>query len=262
MHDSIAIAFPNLIDSASLGGGSWSPGLARLKTRATGDRARSTSLSTDATVIDVDLQAASSIVAVAIAGHNASASAQWSIRASTVDTGGGDALDTGAMSCWRLALRHRSLNVIHTLAEPITARYLRIAFSDTGNTDGALELGRLFIGGGWIPAHGPHHSGFTPRPIDLTEMVELESGARQYNVRGRRRAHDVSFSYMTRTDGDTAFDLQMAAGISGELLWSPFPGDQVQSQRYGFIGTFRELTPIEWPWPRINGAAVRVEQTL
>lgn len=261
-NTSIAVAYPNLIDAATLSGGSWALPLTKLQTRATSDRARSTNTAEASTVINVDLGAVVNVVGLAIAGHNAGAAAEWAISGSTVASGSADAIDTGPMPCWRLATRHRSLNLIYTLAEPVPVRYLRLAFDDTANPDGYLELGRLFIGGGWMPAHGPGHAGFQPRPIDLSETVELEGGARQYNVRGRRRAHDVTFPYVLRADADEFFDLQLAAGLTGEILWSPFPGDQEQSQRYGFIGTFRELSAIEWPWPRINGTAVRVEQTL
>ena len=253
------IAYPNLIDGATLYGGSWGGTLGRLGTRNTGEVARSVGTASVATVVVVDLGAVRSIGAIAIGPHNLSSAAQWRIKCSAMTAGGTDAHDSGVMPCWHIDPRPRGY-AMHVLPQDIDARYLRIEISDELNPAGAIEIARIFVGRGLRVEHGDAVRGYSHGIADPSDVVLTESGSKAFGRRLPVRSQRLVLPLMSTHEGDAMYDLMLSAGLVGEVLWAPDASDAARAQRYGFIGTFRELSPIEYPYPRHHSLAIHLEE--
>lgn len=253
------IAFPNQVDAASLYGGSWGGTLSRLRTRNTGEIARSVGTSGVATVITVDLGSARSIGVVAIGPHNLSPSAQWRIKCSAVTAGATDGHDSGVLPCWYIDPRPRAY-VMHVLPRDINARYLRIELADELNPDGLVEAARLFVGAGLRVEHGDGVRGYAHGISDPSDVLAMDSGSKAFGRRLPVRSQRLVLPLMSMQEGDVMYDLMLSAGLVGEVLWAPDASDPARSQRYGFLGTFRELSPIEYPYPRHQSLALHLEE--
>lgn len=259
---SVYISYPNLIDSAaSIYGGSWGGTLARIGTRKFGEVARTVGTSSVASVIVVDLGAAKTIAVVALAAHNLSAAAQWRLKLGTSVPGGTDAHDSGEQPCWSIT-PGPGYCVLYSLPTAVTARYLRIEISDELNPAGAIEIGRAFVGGKFQPALDAQRGGFAAQVDDKSEVVAMDNDAETFAVRRKVRSHSFTLQAATDEEGDSAHELMMSAGLTGEVFFCPFPSDPARAQRYGFIGRMRQLSPVEWPYKGYRSLAFSVKESI
>lgn len=255
------ISYPNLIDGAALYGGSWAGTLGRVATRNTGEVAVSVGTSSVATTIVVDLGAVRSVGAIAMGPHNLSESAVWQIKASAVTAGAVDAFDTGEVPVWHIDA-HPTGYAMHVLSADVSLRYLRIQISDELNPAGAIRIARLFAGPGLRVENGDHVRGYSHGLNDPSEILQMDSGSKAFGRRQVVRSQRLVLPLMSTNEADAMYDVMLQAGLVGEILWAPDAGDPARAQRYGFIGTFRELSPIEYPYPRHQGLALHLEEFI
>jgi hypothetical protein len=263
----VALCFPNLADSANLSAslteGSWVNGsMTRLQQRDFSAVARTTDALNASTILQGSLgSTAVPIDCIAIVKHNLGNGAKWKIKLGTT-AGGAEVLDTGWMDCWQITARGSRYPVAWAPGVSFTARYFRIEFDDDANSDGYVEMGRLFIGRSMQLEQNAVRDGFGLRFGDLSEVQTMQSGAEQFARADIAREYTFEMPVLTDAEGDSVADLMLSAGITGELFWCPFPGRADKVQRYGFIGRFRELTTIEWPYSYYRKAAFAVKESI
>lgn len=267
----ILIGWPNRAPSAQLSGGAWQSALplANLTTREPWRVARSVNLLAASTRLDADLGQLRSLRAFALGNHNLSQQARWRIQLGTAP-GLADVYDSAWQAVWALSfdgdlLEWESLSfwegvvddpgayasypypALHVLPDWANARYLRVLIDDPANPAGYVQIGQLFAGGGLQPRYSASY-GLQDSWIDKTEVQETESGYAFADPRRRRRRVQFATEHLSLTEAAVAHELQRRQGLWGEVLWVPYPGNQAESQRYGFIGRMTELSAIEYPY--------------
>lgn len=153
-------------------------------------------------------------------------------------------------------------NVIKAF-DAISARYLTVEVSDTANSDGYVEIGRLFVGGGFQPAINAEQGSLKHGREDLSTVVRSQSGKRFY-TRQTPLPRWVQFVMpgLTTAEGDQLHEMEAAVGITEEVLYVTDPADMAKSQRYGFLGQMRELSPMEYPLMDVASRAFQIDEKL
>lgn len=264
----ILLSYNNRSDVATLSGGSWlaSLPLTNLQDRRLGKVARSSNALTTSTTFDIDLGASATypIGVYALVAHNLSASATVRIRASGDPTFATSLYDSGTVSAWPAGLIPTSLlewensnfwlgtisdqaragfrspyvciNTARTLA-----RYHRVSISDTTNTDGYCQLGRLFLADIWSPTYN-YQSGASLGWSDPTVIDTSVGGTRYYDQRNRYRTFTFRLGWVTQTEAYTqAMEMQRLVGMSGEVLVIPDSADATNGLRRNFLGRMSSL---------------------
>lgn len=145
-----------------------------------------------------------------------------------------------------------------------TVRYGTVEIEDTANPDGYVELGQLFVAGGFQPGEerNAEYQGFGDGRTDLSTSVKSVGGQKYSTARRRPRTVDFNFPILTQAEGDHLDEMMAEVGTTEDVLYVPDPADAAKSQRYGFLGTLRELTPLEYPFFDKRAMPLRLEQKL
>jgi len=143
-----------------------------------------------------------------------------------------------------------------------TARYGTVEIDDTTNTATYVQLGQLFIAGGFQPTENAEQQGFADGRTDLSSSVKSVGGQKYGTARRRPRTVDFSFPMLTLEEGDHLDEMMAEVGTTEDVLYVPDPSDAAKSQRYGFLGTLRELSPLEYPLADKRAVPLRMEQKL
>lgn len=263
----ILISWPNRIDTATLSGGSWGLPLTNLQNRDQWLVARSNGLSTSDTKFDIDFGVIRNVRAVALANHNLSQTATWRISLGTT-AGGTDIYTSNWQSVWMITfdsdlmewedasvwegvvdqdyLNHPYLAVF-VLPDWYNTRYVTIEIADTSNIDGYVDIGRVFVGGGFTPRYNPEY-GLQDSWEDKTEIVEMASGATHAVVKKRYRKVQFVLPWLSQTEAAIVYEIQRRQGVYGEILYIPDLSDQQLNQRYGMLGRLTEMSAIEYPF--------------
>jgi hypothetical protein len=146
--------------------------------------------------------------------------------------------------------------------DPTTVRYGTVEIEDNANPDGYVELGQLFVAGGFQPEHNAEYQGFGDGRTDLSSSVKSVGGQKYSTARRRPRTVDFNFPILTQDEGDHLDEMMAEVGTTEDVLYVPDPADPAKSQRYGFLGTLRELTPLEYPFFDHRAMPLRLEQKL
>jgi hypothetical protein len=278
------LGWPNRIDDATLTGGSWDADLplANLKTRQITKVARTADDATASTKFLADLGEARSLLAFALVNHNLSSAAQWRVLLGTT-SGASDVYAGSWVNAWRLTFDTDMLEwgdsgwwegttdddaigapfaAIHVMAGFLTARYVTIEISDTSNPDTYVQIGRVFIGGGYWPTVNASHDGYSENWEDLSAITAADSGTEFYDERRRGRVVRFTLPYVSHADAATLYEMQRRLGTTGEVLWIPDVADAEAQQRYGFLGRLRQLSAIEYPWISARRAAFEIKEIL
>lgn len=281
-RNSVLIGWPNRAAGATLSSGSWT-GLSNLNNSNYWEVARSANAGPDNTVIDIDIGSVKALRAIALAAHNLSASASWRIKLGTT-AGASDIYDSGNQAVWAMAFDTESFvwedqfwwegytagddyqGSPHLACWPLpnwySARYARIEISDSSNPAGFVQIGRLFIGGGFQPELGCGYGKLSERWLDGSEVVASAAGDDLFVQRRRLREARFGLDHLTAgAEFQAVFEMQRRQGISGEVLFLPEPDSVAECQRRGFIGRMTELSPIEYPYYRHRGAGFVIKET-
>lgn len=258
----LGLFYPNRAPAATISGGSWLA--ARPVTKVASDDltdvARSTDATTASTKIRLDLGAAYPLRAVALAYTNLSDAATWVIKLGT-SAGAGDVLTTAALPAWSLATETalaaiganegglyylRRFHNIYVHTASLSARYVTIELTDTANAAGYVDVGRAFVAGGYVPTVDAEIGG-SDGIVSLSTLAQAESGAQWANSRRRLRRTSINLPERTQAEADILHDLMRYADTTEEVLYVTDTADMAKSQRYGFIGRLKELSPIQQP---------------
>lgn len=267
----VTFGYPNRTDEGTLSGGAWQPTLplANLKSRVTAKVARSADALEASTQWDIDFLSPRYIGALALLAHNISVSGTIRLRGSTTADFTGTVYDSAAVPCWPAGVIPQSLleweednfwlgtlsaearagyqaPYIHLFART-NARYWRIEISDTGNADGYVQIGRLFIADVWTPALNMSYGtalGYT----DKTQVDESLGGTEYFDTRKKTRLTRFNLDWMTSEEAYARLlEMTRLLGVSGELLLSPDSDDTTNQIRRAYIGRLNSMGALTHP---------------
>lgn len=152
--------------------------------------------------------------------------------------------------------------LIHILPSAVNMRYWKVEIGDTGNPDGYVQIGRLFLAQGWRP--GINYAFGAELGYQDPTLVETSlSGAEFFDVRSRYRAFGFELQFMTGAESyGYALELQRLAGISGEVLLVPDSDDAANMPRRAFVGRLQQLSTIPQVQPDAFRASFQIKELL
>lgn len=280
------LGFPNRTDAAMLSGGVWTGTLplANLQSRVIGKVARTLNTALASTTFDIDLGAGKKVQVLCLRNHNLSLAATYRITASPLASFATLTYDSGWLDVWPVVYPWGTLEweddnwwtgkytieetqgytveLDHLMPAMQVARYWRVEISDTSNTDGYVEIGRLFIGPVWQPKINMSY-GASVAWETKTGSGEAIGGSEYFQPRTPYRVAKFALNWMDQDEAfSQAFELQRRAGIDQEVLFIHDPDDTVHALRRRFLARLRTLSPIEYPHLNINSAAFEVKELL
>ena len=266
----ILLAYQNRTDEGALSGGSWlaSLPLVNLQNRLVQRVARSSAATLAATQFDMDFGSVKTIGVVALVVHNMSVGAKVRIRSDDAADFATPTYDSGWVDVWPSGMVPQDLleweednfwlgtlsanaragyqsPFIHVLSAPQTYRYWRVEVDDTTNTDGYVQIGRLFMSATWTPTvNYSYGAGLGYK--DTSPIEKSLSGAEYFDVQTKAREFSFTLEGLTDTEAyDVVLQLQRVAGISGEILQIPDLDDTTRIPARAYVGRLVDLQPID-----------------
>jgi hypothetical protein len=263
------LCYPNLIDDATLSSATaWvsTLPLANLQDRRLSVRARTDSVT--AAAIDINLGSAKAVWGLALCGHNLTVAATIRVRGSTVANFATTAYDSGSITAWPGITTQTEADgfvgysPVFTGAELVECRYWRIDVEDSLNPSGYLEVGRVFIGAGWVPQDPPSY-GWSIGYEDPTIIESSLGGCEYFDERPKYRILQAGLNYLTPAEyqGD-AMGMLRTLGTSGELMLIWDEADTDTHVRGSFLGRLRTLSAIENPNPLKHATALEIREII
>lgn len=265
------IGYQNRIDAATFGAyGSWSTTLplTNIKTRSLSRKARSTNAANSSTKLRFSLDSARVIGSVAIVNHNMQKNATWRYRVYS-DSGYSTLLyDSGTINVWPLmpygsyewedenfwdlqlsdeeiALFTKTLTYVpDTIA---SAQYYQIEFFDSTNTDGYVELGRIFVGSIYKPTLNMSLGASIGDETNTVVDVAL-SGAEFFDRRTSYRVAQFTLDHLTYNESIINGDIIKISGVDAEVVYIYDDNTALDLHRRAFLGRLRALSPISQPY--------------
>lgn len=273
-NGNVTICYPNRVVESTLAGGSWVSTLPlnNLKDRVIKKRARSVDLTAANTKFNATWTRARPISVIALAGHNFSTSATIQIK--IYDEAAMTTLlyDSGVVNVWPSIYESTDLeweydnfwlgtvndldrdnftplftHFVNIEATPI-AKYMTVEMFDTTNSDGYVEIGRLFFGDAWQPTlnaslglqFGYSTSTGVESTLDDTEYFDRRTPKRSVNFNLDHLVVNEAFGRV--------FDIQRQQGIDGEILFAYTKQDVLYSYERRFLGRLSQLDAIAEPY--------------
>lgn len=236
----------NKINDATLSAGSWTA-LDNVKNRKLYSLARSSNATTASTKFEIDLGSSLAIVCVSLHTHNLSSAATVTLKAGTT-AGASDVLNSTGNAAYSVtfdATRNFSTHYDVILDANVTARYWTVEITDTGNSDGYVEIGRVGVWQGLTPATN-FSWGVSYGIHDNSEIDHSLSGDFIFDQRTRKRTVNFTFDFLTDAERDQAHEILRYAGETGEVLF--YSG----SQAYDCLGRMRKLGALQRKSLNIN----------
>lgn len=268
----VFLGYPNLIDDATLSGGSWE-GDAPLTNLQSGDLSRwaySTDDANASTKLDLTFAAAVTTRVVAVPRSNLSQASR--IKATWGSSlGGAEVATTGWLDAWALTIgaggvswpasgslgaRFLTFVATPTLAA-VSAQYIRIELDDTANTTGRVSIARPWVGDGLVPAINASY-GLTDGMQDVSTINVALSGAVAANERHRLRKVALQLEHLTVAEATRVWAMQFDGGLAGEALYLLDLADRGPSQQYGFLGRLLDLVPLRFPRYRTRSIEIQM----
>lgn len=238
----------------ALSNGSWSSSLplTNLQDRRLHKVARSADALAASTKFDVDLGVARDVRVLAVLVPNITKSATPTIRwrGSTVSNFATSVYDSGTVSCWPTGMTAETVNGLNVWLTTIpsaaqTARYWRCELTDTGNTDGYLDVARAIIAGGFQPTVNMQYGAELGLEGTTTREV-TDGGAALYNARPVRRTFMGVLDDMTEAEALASFfAMQHQLGTSGQLFAVWDSADTTYLWQRAFLAVLREVSPLQ-----------------
>lgn len=251
------LGYANQIDASSLSGGSWDAGypLVNLQNRYLTQKARSADLLAASTVINIDLGTVQRIGLLALCSHNLSATATVRIQASSSDTMSPALYDSTAETIYSGTDYAKTF----PYAE---ARYWRISIDDASNAASFIELGRVFIGWRFRPEVNIEWSP-SLSVESRTNVMESLAGPEYFDERPNRRVWQAQWNWLTNNEAyQVLLELQRSQDVSGEVYLIENDEDASTQAQKWFLGRFRTLSAIEYPYVDRYSAGVEVGELL
>lgn len=280
---SIVIGYLNRIRAAVLTGGSWlaAAPLTELQTRSRARCARSSNALTTSTQFDIDLGSAMACQGFCIPAHNVSSAARWKITGGT-SAGATDVSDSGWINCQQVSdsagvfewgdsgfwegtgdqwLRNTH-PLIYIASTQLSARYWRIAFDDTANADGYVQVALPYVGPVLIPTFPDVYS----RPEGFTDYATFErspAGTTFAREGLKAKRTELDLARLTEEEARIFRGVMRRDGANADILWAPSATDAVAQQEYGFLGRITSgLDAIARSSARVHSVRITIEERL
>lgn len=273
-------------DAAAFSWGEWTAGLplSNLANQRLRKVARAASADPEDTRFRVTLPAAQSFRAMALGPMNVTTAYQYRIRSYgtgfsdvVYDSGwvkpfegsGGGPLDREWEDPWFwLGIEpyddpDRGIWLIHVFPEAVEARLWSVEIDDQYNTDGYVEIGRLFMPSAWSPsinyALGNNGLGFRNNALSSAAL----SGAKQFWRRINPRQFRCTIDYLPETEAfGEAYRFLQRVGYDGEVFVIPDPDDTTNIQKRSFLGTLLEMDPLSQAVFGHVGTGFQIEEII
>ncbi len=250
------LGYANQVDDAPVSGGSWETDypLTNIKTRYLYQRARSTDdLATSSTMV-IDTGENQTIGVVALVRHNISTNGTVRIRGYE-DSG----LTTLAYDSTALPV-YAGDDFAHAFT-PTAARYWQIVIDDGGNPDDYIEIGRVFIGWRFDPETCIDW-GASIGVESKTEVMEALAGPEYFDSRPNRRIVSGQWSWLTQAEAHGVYlNIMRQQDVEKEVFVMLDPTTNYPDQVW-FLGRFRTLNAIEWPYLDRHSVGVEIGEVL
>ena len=250
------LGYANQVDDAPVSGGSWETAypLTNIKTRYLFQRARSTSDLSSASTIVIDTGENQTIGLVALVRHNISTNGAVQILGYEDSALTELAFDSTALPIYPGG------EFAHAFT-PTSARYWKIIIDDGGNPDGYIELGRVFIGWRFDPevcADWDMSISVEPK----TTVIEALAGPEYFDSRPNRRVVTGKWSWLTQAEAHGVYlSIQREQDVEKEVYAMFDPSTQFPDQDW-FLGRFRTLSPISWPYVDRHSVGFEISEVL
>jgi hypothetical protein len=199
--------------------------------------------------IQADLGSAQVINLVALLFTNASATATWRVRAasSAAALTGTPGYDSGTVPMWASAgiPKEHDKHAMLWIPATVTYRYVRIDFTDTGNTDGFVRAGRLYISRALEPSYNfvyGSKQGFE----DPSERARLPGGQTVTTRRRQLPTFECTLRYLSPEEADTLTLIRLRQGASKDVLVCLDPNTtntrRNQQIHYGLLESGRTIS--------------------
>lgn len=152
--------------------------------------------------------------------------------------------------------------LVHLLPTAQVFRYWRVEISDATNSDGYVQVGRLFISSSWTPAIN-YTLGATLGYTDSSPVDRSLSGAEFFDVRSRAREFELGLDGLTDSEAyDYALQIQRLAGTTGEVLVVPDSADTSRVAIRSYLGRLVGLSPLEQVQQNRHRVGFRIRELL
>lgn len=282
------LAWGNQVDTATLTGGSWNTttyAQAYLKDYRISRPARTLNVLTTSTLVRFALAAPSYVGLVGLMHTNASVEAAYRLRLfsdagfTTVSYDSGQLdlypmgtipygqIPWGAPNWWTgrpLAeeVARFQRNIVHRLTNAQYAQWGELSVIDTGNADGYLQAGRLFVGQCMQPRYGLQAGKASLALTSRTVVQRARDGTPYFQQ--ERPDFSIPFSLDALDDNEAMrlLDLQAAVDVHGEVYVAWDTNQLAYAFRRQVFGRLQRLNPIEHPSFALRSAAFQVEGIL
>lgn len=270
----VTLCWPNRIDEASLSGGSWSATLPRdhLQTGAMAEVAESADLLLASTQFDITLPRFRPVGVAALSNHNMSADARWRVRFFRDTDALEEMWDSGWIQAWPSIYATAELAWEDTnfwsgipfeddrkdftpLAwvfsdNPQVCRLVRFEIDDPNNADGAVRLGRCFVGDAWQPDYNASYGIQYGHEIGTEFETAGDPEQTEYaDVKSPKRTVSFSLDHLSEEEGvRRALALQRKQGLHGEVLFTEYKTPGALAFSRTFIGRLSSVDPLTHPY--------------
>jgi hypothetical protein len=258
----IAIGYGNLTDSSTLSGGSWFTPLNEIQSRELARYAQSMSSSSSHTQIIFDHGSAKAAQVFAIFAHNiADNTATIQVTRGTT-SGASDVYDSGVVSCWPFTPLGSDYDGSHfgifvVAGSASTARYTKIAVVNSL----FIRIGRTFVGPMFTPNYNPEYGSYADDWQNANSIVgRTENGADWAATRTELRATAFSYPAISHTQGSLVHEIVRTHSVTGEVVFVANTEDRARQQQYGFLGTMRKLSALEYPFWDHRSVAIGIDE--
>ena len=237
----ILLAAPDISDGGSFTGSlaAGDMSLQNLKDISLYKKYRTEDLSA---TINIDLLSAKEIDFVSIVAHNATASGSVTIKAGT--TSAVSDFSTGSLDLITGNDAGYSRKFFASKFSAQTYRYWQLSFSDASNTDGYLEMGRVYLSKSFQPNTNASY-GMAEGHTDQSRVSRTASGGVSAVTRTPFQVATVELDFATKEEMyGQAFDIDLSRGKSGDVVFVPDMDDTDYFQKRFVYGKFNEINPI------------------
>jgi len=284
----ISFAWPMIGDDATMSGGSWESTLpvTNLQADTLGLVARSTDALAASSLVNVDFGVAKYAGIVALVRHNLQVNATMRVRASAASDMSAPVYDSGHVAVWsyqwdtgvlpsghpnaatrlltatQIAALDPKRDAICVLPSDVSARYWRIELTDTGNTDGYIQAGRLVLAPR-VTAPYQFSVGGEFGFDDGTTVGRSMSRTRFYDTRPKGRTLSVTLPMLSDAFAVTVIrDMIESLGVDGQLYVVPDSSDTTSLQRRSFLANLRALSSVQYAAAGYNAMPLVLDEVL
>lgn len=290
------MAFPNWLESSSVATpaiansgsyGSWNSSLpsSNILDARLAKKARSTDTTVDSTKFQIDLGAPRNVDVIAIPVSNISTSGQIKISAFS-DSGFSASVEAGSFEDYWADVYEEGTRpwgspgilspkfseeeaegypavFFKVYSNSIIAQYWQVEISDTSNTDGYVEIGRVVMAPAWQATLNPV-PGFSLGWQTASTVVTGRTGVRFIDRQPSRRVSRFEIDYLPSAEALTyPFEMGRKQNMDGEIFFIFDPDDTVHRLRRAFLANLRTLPSLVHPSViERNSVQIEIEEIL